>query len=192
MKYLDNKTKIVSTMGPACADKKILKEMIENGVNVCRINFSHGSYEDHQIVIDNIREINRELNIHTGILADLQGPKIRTGLMKGNGFLLKENATIEIGIKDIEGDENQISINYQDFPKDVSAGEFVLVDDGKIKLQILETNNVDRVKAKVIHGGLLTSRKGVNLPNTAISLPCLTPKDLQDLDFALSLTLLSF
>ncbi|MCB0481062.1 MAG: pyruvate kinase [Flavobacteriales bacterium] len=185
MKYLDNKTKIVSTMGPACADKKILKEMIENGVNVCRINFSHGSYEDHQIVIDNIREINRELNIHTGILADLQGPKIRTGLMKGNGFLLKENATIEIGIKDIEGDENQISINYQDFPKDVSAGEFVLVDDGKIKLQILETNNVDRVKAKVIHGGLLTSRKGVNLPNTAISLPCLTPKDLQDLDFAL-------
>lgn len=185
MKYLENKTKIVSTLGPASSDKKTLKEMIQNGVNVCRINFSHGSYEDHQKVIDTIREINRELNIHTGILADLQGPKIRTGKMKGDGVQLVEGANISISTNEVEGDLNGISINYQDFPKDVSPGEFVLVDDGKIKLEIIETNGKDQVMAKVIHGGLLTSRKGVNLPNTAISLPCLTPKDLEDLEFAL-------
>ena len=185
MKYLENKTKIVSTLGPASSDKKTLKEMIQNGVNVCRINFSHGSYEDHQKVIDTIREINRELNIHTGILADLQGPKIRTGKMKGEGLHLAEGAHISISTNEVEGDFNGISINYQDFPKDVSPGEFVLVDDGKIKLEIVETNGKDQVMAKVIHGGLLTSRKGVNLPNTAISLPCLTPKDMEDLEFAL-------
>ena len=185
MKRHKNKTKIVSTIGPASMEKEMLKEMILNGVNVCRINFSHGSYEDHQKVIDNVQEINRELNTHVGILADLQGPKIRTGLMPDGGVFLEDNSELDIINEDSMGSSRQISINYSGFPKDVSQGEFVLVDDGKIKLEILETNHLDKVKARVVHGGKLTSRKGVNLPNTNISLPCLTDKDLKDLEFAL-------
>lgn len=185
MKYLENKTKIVSTIGPASSDKETLKKMIESGVNVCRINFSHGSYEDHQKVIDNIREINRELNVHTGILADLQGPKIRTGIMPEGGAILKDGVEVEITTNEEPGSDKRFCINYPGFPIDVEKGEAILVDDGKIKLEVLNTNAKDLVTAKVIHGGNLTSRKGVNLPNTEISLPCLTEKDRKDLDFAL-------
>lgn len=160
--------------------------MLEEGVNVCRLNFSHGSHEDHEAAIQTIRELNEEMGMNTAILADLQGPKIRTGMMKDNGIELVNGKTVTIVTEDVEGTAEKFSINYKQLPRDSSAGEYILLDDGKLKLEVVSTTNTEII-AKVLHGGILSSRKGVNLPNTKISLPCLTEKDLVDLDFALSL-----
>lgn len=186
---MDRKTKIVATIGPATESKEMLAKIINTGVNVCRINFSHGSHEDHKKVIDNIRELNKETGSYTAILADLQGPKIRVGKIKDNGVELHYGEEIIITSEECVGDASKIYISYQNFPKDVSAGEFILLDDGKLKLEIKSSNNVDEVVAIVRHGGVLSSNKGVNLPNTKISLPCLTPKDLVDLEFALKMNI---
>lgn len=173
-------------MGPATNDKNILRSMIAKGVDVCRLNFSHGTPEDHLRSIRMIREINTEHEyINTGILADLQGPKIRIGKMKEGGAILLNNSKIEITTKETIGDEHRISLSYSQFPQDVHAGEIILLDDGKIQLRVLETNRQDRVICEVVHGGILTSRKGVNLPNTKISTPSLTAEDRENLDFAL-------
>ena len=178
------KTKIVATLGPACADKDTLRSMIKEGVDVCRLNFSHGSHEQKAELIRMIREINDEEGTHAAILGDLQGPKIRVGMMADNQ-VLENGHTVEIVTEEITGTIDKISINYPDFPIDVRPGEKVLLDDGKILLEVMSTNKKDSVKALVIHGGLLSSRKGVNLPNTAISMPSLTTKDIEDLEFAL-------
>ena len=180
-----NKTKIIATVGPASAPEKILEKMIKGGVDLFRINFSHGSYEDVKKVITSIRKLNKKLNTNIGILADLQGPKIRIGKVKNNAIVLKEGATISFTNKECIGDESKLYINYKHFPSDVSIGEHVLINDGKFLLKVIETNSKDLVKAKIIQGGLLSSNKGVNLPNTKISLPCLTEKDIKDLNFAL-------
>jgi len=178
------KTKIIATLGPSSESKDVLLEMIEAGVNVCRLNFSHGSNESKAKVIQTIRDLNDEKGFQTALLADLQGPKIRIGEMEDNQIL--ENGTeVTITTKEKTGDKVSFSINYQQFPQDVKAGELILLDDGKLQLKIVKTNGKDEVIAKVIHGGVLTSNKGVNLPNTKISLPSLTEKDLEDLQFAL-------
>jgi len=182
------KTKIVATIGPSTASKENLRKIIKAGVNVCRINFSHGAYKTHQQVVANINDINRELNLNTAILADLQGPKIRVGEIKDNLLELK-NGEITFTSKECIGTKDAIFISYQNFPKDVSIGEKILLDDGKLILEIIETNKKDKVITKVLSGGVLSSNKGVNLPNTKISLPCLTPKDIEDLNFALSLNI---
>ena len=179
------KTKIVATLGPASSGKQVLKQMLQEGVNVCRLNFSHGSHEDHAAAILTIRELNEEMGMSTAILADLQGPKIRTGMMKDNGIDLVTGKTVTIITEDIEGTAAKFSINYEQLPRDSSPGEFILLDDGKLKLEVISTTDSE-IEAKIIHGGILSSRKGVNLPNTKISLPCLTEKDLIDLDFALA------
>lgn len=179
------KTKIVATMGPASTDKEILRKMFIEGVNVCRLNFSHGSHEVHLQTIKTIRELNDELKGNVAILGDLQGPKIRTGEMEDNGVNLEEGKEVSITTNSLMGTASLFSINYKDLPKDVKKGERILLDDGKLTLEILETNKTDEIKAKVIHGGILSSKKGVNFPNTKISMPCLTPKDLVDLEFAL-------
>ena len=184
---MDRKTKIVATIGPATASKEMLSKIIDAGVNVCRINFSHGTHQDHQEVIENIRQINKEKGLFTAILADLQGPKIRVGEIKDNGAVLKSGKEITITTKKCVGDASKVYISYQNFPKDVAAGEFILLDDGKLKLEVKSSNKKDEVIAVVLHGGVLSSNKGVNLPNTKISLPCLTPKDLKDLAFALQM-----
>ena len=186
---MKRKTKIVATIGPATESKEMLRKIINTGVNVCRVNFSHGSHEDHKKVIDNIRAINKEQGLYTAILGDLQGPKIRVGKIKDNGVELKNGEEIIIISKECEGDAKKVYISYQNFPQDVAPGEFILLDDGKLKLEIKSTNNVDEVIAIVRHGGTLRSNKGVNLPNTKISLPCLTPKDLVDLKFALEMNI---
>ncbi len=178
------KTKIVATLGPASSDKNVLREMLKEGVNVCRLNFSHGSHADHETAITTIRELNDEMGMHTAILADLQGPKIRTGVMTDNGVNLVNGETVTIITEDILGTADRFSINYKQLPQDTKAGEFILLDDGKLKLEVISTTGTE-IKAKIIHGGILSSKKGVNLPNTKISLPCLTEKDLIDLDFAL-------
>ncbi len=185
----NRKTKIVATIGPSTESKEMLKKIIQKGVNVCRINFSHGSHEDHEKVVKHIKEINKELGVFTAILGDLQGPKIRVGKIKDNEVELKYNQEITFTTKECLGNQKKVYISYQNFPKDVSAGENILLDDGKLHLEVKSTNNKDEVVAIVKHGGMLSSNKGVNLPSTKISLPSLTEKDIKDLHFALKMNL---
>lgn len=172
-------------MGPASSPPEVLEEMILAGVNICRINFSHGSYEDVKSIISNIRAINKKLKTNVGILADLQGPKLRIGEVENNSVELNAGKEITITTDKSISTKNRLYITYPQFPKDVAVGDNVLIDDGKLLLKVVSTNGLNEVKAVIIYGGTLTSKKGVNLPNTKISLPCLTEKDLKDLDFAL-------
>lgn len=181
---INKKTKIVATLGPACDDKDIMRAMIRKGVNVFRINFSHADYEEAKGRIRKIRELNEEYGYRTAILADLQGPKLRVGVMKENVFL-KENDVFTFTTHECVGDNEKAFMTYQAFPKDVKAGEHILVDDGKLKFEVISSNEVDEVKTKVLVGGLLSSKKGVNLPNTNVSLPALTEKDKKDAIFAI-------
>jgi pyruvate kinase len=180
-----SKTKIVATMGPASSSREVLEQMIEAGLDVCRINSSHGSYDDHQKVIDTIRLINKEKNTNIAILVDLQGPKLRIGNVENNGVELINGREVTFTTTEVMGTAEKLFMTYQEFPKDVKIGDHILIDDGKLKLTVVETNYEDTVKAVVVNGGTLSSKKGVNLPNTRISLPSLTKKDLLDLDFAL-------
>jgi pyruvate kinase len=180
------RTKIVATLGPASSSAEMIEEMIHAGANVCRINFSHGSYEEMGNLIECIKSVNKKLGSHVAILADLQGPKLRIGVVKNNSIELVSGNTITITTKECIGTAELLYITYPEFPKDVKAGENILIDDGKLLLKVTDTNRTDEVKAVIVHGGVLSSKKGVNLPNTKISLPCLTPKDLADLAFALS------
>ena len=182
---ITKKTKIVATLGPACSDKKTMLKMIEAGVNVFRINFSHADYAIVQKNIDTIRELNEEHNFNTAILADLQGPKLRVGVMKEN--VLKAGDIFTFTTKECIGDDKKAFMTYQNFSKDVKKGEQILVDDGKLLFEVLESNGKDEVRTKVLRGGALKSKKGVNLPNTNISLPALTEKDVKDAHFAIEL-----
>ena len=182
-----NKTKIVATMGPATQDIAVLEQMFKEGLDICRINFSHGDYDAVRQTVANIKTLNKSLNRHVGILGDLQGPKLRIGVMKNNKATLVQGNEIVITTKECEGDEHKIYITYPQFPQDVKVGETVLIDDGKIHLRVNDTNGKDEVRCSILVGGDLSSKKGVNLPNTKISLPCLTMKDLRDLDVALEL-----
>jgi pyruvate kinase len=179
------KTKIVATLGPASAKKEVLKEMILSGLNVCRLNFSHGSYDDHAASIKLIRDLNEELGQNVAILADLQGPKIRTNEMENNGVLLDVGQDIKVLVEKVVGNNERFSINYAKLPQDVKSGERILLDDGKIVLEVKSTDGKSEIVCTVIQGGILSSKKGVNFPNTKISLPSLTEKDQLDLEFAL-------
>ena len=177
---IDKKTKIVATLGPACSSKEVLTKMILAGVDVFRINFSHADYAAVKDVICTIRELGKSLGTSTAILADLQGPKIRIGIMKADVIVEPgDNITFYTG-DEFEGTKKKVYINYNGFPKDVNPGEQILLDDGKLILEVLETNRDNEVKAKVIQGGPLKSNKGLNLPNTKLSLPALTSKDKED------------
>ena len=180
------KTKIVATLGPASSSKETLIQMFREGVNVCRVNFSHGKHEDHAAVIKLIREINDEIGSNVGVLADLQGPKIRVGQIENNGVELIAGNKLTITTKECVGTKDKVYLTYSSFPTDVAVGDLLLLDDGKLKLEVLKTDGVSEVETKIIFGGILSSNKGVNLPNTKISLPCLTEKDRIDLEFALS------
>lgn len=182
-----NRTKIVATLGPASSSPEMLEEMAKAGTDVFRINFSHGDYEAVKQQVKHIRELNRKLGIHCSILGDLQGPKLRIGEVENNSALLEEGAELVFTTEKVIGNASRVFMTYTQFPKDVKAGETVLIDDGKLVLEVVATNQKDEVRAVVRHGGILSSKKGVNLPNTKISLPCLTEKDLTDLKFALSM-----
>lgn len=181
---MKNKAKIVATLGPSSSDKETMIAMAKAGLNVFRVNFSHGDHATHRKTIRLAKEINEELDTNLAVLADLQGPKLRIGDVKEDQFLEK-GKILEFTRQPCLGDVNRVHMNYEQFAQDVKAGERVLLDDGKLILNIIETNGVDSVKATVVQGGHLKSKKGVNLPNTKISLPCLTPKDLADLEVAL-------
>ena len=180
-----NKTKIIATLGPSSTSKTKIKSLIQAGVNVFRVNFSHAIHSEIKQTVKDIRDVSSLLNRHISVLGDLQGPKIRLGIVE-EGVIIKKGDTISITTKIIEqGNGALVSINYPDFPKDVSENETVLIDDGKLILKVIKTNNVNLVEAKVIQGGALKSKKGVNLPNTNISLPALTDKDKKDALFAI-------
>ena len=180
------RTKIVATLGPACNSKTKLKNLIRAGVNVFRINFSHATYDEVDHYIEIIKELNKELDSNVAVLADLQGPKIRLGNMHSN-VSIKKGEIISFDCKShFIGDKSKASISYSDFAKDVKKGDKVLVDDGKLIFEVLSTDKKSIVKLKNIQGGIILSRKGINLPSTKISTPSITEKDKKDLFFAIS------
>ena len=186
-KYL-KKTKIIATLGPASSEKEVILQMIQAGVDVFRINFSHADYDLVKRNVDLIRELNKEYGFSVGILGDLQGPKLRVGVVK-EGSYLNPGDILTFTNEKIEGNSQKVYMTYQKFPQDVKAGERILIDDGKLVLEVTESNNIDTVKAVTIQGGPLSSKKGVNLPNTNVSLPALTEKDIEDANFMLDLEL---
>ena len=181
------KTKIVATLGPSTSTKAVLKQMLEAGANVFRVNFSHANYDDVKKRITMIRELNDKYGYNASILADLQGPKLRVGIMGVEVVVSKGDKISFCTGEEFEGNSERVYMNYDSFPKDVKKGERILLDDGKLIFEVVETNGENEVKTKVIQGGPLRSRKGVNLPNTNISLPALTEKDIKDAIFACEL-----
>ena len=182
------KTKIIATLGPASSSKEVMLNMVKAGVDVFRINFSHADYDLVRTNVNTIREINQEFGFTVSILGDLQGPKLRVGVVK-EGSYLNPGDILTFTNERIEGDSKKVYMTYQKFPQDVKVGERILIDDGKLVLEVIETNEIDTVKAKTIQGGPLSSKKGVNLPNTNVSLPALTEKDIEDANFILDLEL---
>src|SRR5210317_1967374 len=181
---ISNNTKIVATLGPASWHKEVMMDMIKAGVNVFRVNFSHGDHETHRRTIRLIKEINQEFNCKVAVLADLQGPKLRIGDVE-EGAVIIEGDTLTFTTNKVDGTAELVYMNYEQFPSDVNAGERILMDDGKLMCEVVETNKKDTVVTRVIQGGPLKSKKGVNLPNTKVSLPCLTKKDLEDVVVAM-------
>jgi pyruvate kinase len=180
-----NKAKIVATLGPASSDYKTMIAMVNAGVNVFRINFSHS---DHPTAVENIkkvRKLNKEFDQNIAVLADLQGPKLRIGEVE-EGATLQPGDELSFTNKKVKGSAKEVFMTYQQFASDVKVGDRIMIDDGKLLLETIASNGIDKVKAKVLQGGPLNSRKGVNLPNTRISLPCLTEKDLADLEVAMA------
>ena len=179
------KTKIVATLGPASSDRDTIKQMMVAGVNVFRINFSHADFDAAKQRIQLIRDLNKELGYNVGVLADLQGPKLRVGKMKDGVVVETGDRVVFTTEKNEEGTADHVYMNYQSFPKDVKAGERILLDDGKLIFEVESTDGQSEVIASVVQGGPLKSNKGVNLPNTEVSLPALTEKDVKDAVFAI-------
>lgn len=178
-----NKTKIVATIGPASSNKEMLKALAIEGVDVFRLNFSHGKHEDHLKVINFVREINAELGTHIALLQDLQGPKIRVNDVEP-GVEITVGEQITITTNQLLGNKNIVSTSYEGLPRDVKVGDMILIDDGKIELKVKEIKGVE-VVCTVIYGGPLKPRKGINLPFSKVTAPSLTEKDFTDLEFGL-------
>jgi len=174
------KTKIVCTIGPATKEVETLKQLILAGMNVARINFSHGSYEDQKVYIDAVKKAREELNMPVALLLDTQGPEIRTGVLEQMPIELKAHDIFTLVNEDIVGNKQRVSISYKELYKDIKEGAQILIDDGKIELQVKEIKGKD-VVCEVTNGGMLGNRKSINLPGTHVNLPSLKEKDIQDL-----------
>ena len=185
MQQINSQTKIIATLGPASSTREIILKMVNAGVDVFRLNFSHSTRAAHLKLIHIIQDLNLEFDTHVSILADLQGPKLRVGVIENNLLNLEKDNSITFVTEKCIGTKNHIYMSYQKFPQDVNVGETILIDDGKIKLEVTETNKSNTVKAKVIYGGPLSSNKGLNLPDTNVSLPCLSKEDISNAIFAL-------
>lgn len=185
MNLSERRTKIVCTIGPATNTREKIKELVLAGMNVVRLNFSHGSHDDHKKVIDHIRSVAAELNYNIPILMDLQGPKIRVGTMKEGGQLIEAGKYVTLTPDDVEGSSEIIPIDYPNLVDDAKQGDTILMDDGLLELKIVKKGDSD-LTAIVVVGGLLKSRKGVNLPNVKISISSITEKDYEDLEFGLT------
>ena len=182
-KQKHHKTKIVATVGPACETYDQLKNLVIAGVNVFRLNFSHGSHEDKKKIIDNIRGINKELNCSVAILGDLQGPKLRVGEIENNRLEVKEGDILTFTNTKCVGTLEKIYVSYPNLAGDVVVGNTIMIDDGKIEVMVHSVEANGDVKVKVTLGGIISSKKGINLPDTKISLPAMTEKDLEDAAF---------
>ena len=180
------KTKIIATLGPASSSKEMIKKLIKSGVDVLRVNFSHATHDEVERIVENVNDLRKELGSNVTLLGDLQGPKIRIGELEKD-IELKKNQSLSIcsNLSESNG-VDKIFISYPSFAKDVNPGENILVDDGKLIFKVISTNNKDTVDIKVVQEGVLKSRKGVNLPNTKISQPALTEKDIDDAKFAVN------
>ena len=176
------KTKIVCTLGPATNDVEIMKQLIQNGMDAARINFSHGTYETHVETIAKLKQAREELNAPIPLILDTKGPEIRVKTFKEDKVRLEEDATFTLTTREVEGDVNIVSVTYADLPKDVHRGSRILIDDGLIELKVEDITETD-VVCKVVNGGVVKSRKGVNLPGVEVNLPSLMEKDIEDLKF---------
>ena len=178
------KTKIIATLGPASSSKEMIKKLIKSGVDVLRVNFSHATHDEVERIVEDVNDLRKELGSNVTLLGDLQGPKIRIGELE-NDIELKKNQSLSIcsNLSESNGID-KIFISYPSFAKDVKPGENILVDDGKLIFKVISTNKKDTVDIKVVQEGVLKPRKGVNLPNTKISQPALTEKDIDDAKFA--------
>ena len=176
------KTKIVCTLGPATNDVEIMKQLIHNGMDAARINFSHGTYETHAETIAKLKQAREELNAPIPLILDTKGPEIRVKTFKEDKVRLEEDATFTLTTREVEGDVNIVSVTYADLPKDVHRGSRILIDDGLIELKVEDITETD-VVCKVVNGGVVKSRKGVNLPGVEVNLPSLMEKDIEDLKF---------
>ena len=181
---LRKKTKIVCTMGPSSDNIETLRELMLSGMDVARLNFSHGNHEEQLGRINNIKMLREELGLNTAILLDTKGPEIRTGVFKDGKVEVKEGQTFTLTTNDIEGTEECVSVTYDELPGDVSVGNSILIDDGLIELKVQSKTDTDIV-CKVVNGGVIGSRKGINLPNVKVNLPGITPKDREDIIFGL-------
>lgn len=178
------KTKIICTMGPNTRNKECLRQLALNGMNIARLNFSHGDYEEHKQTIERIKEIRKELDLPIAILLDTKGPEIRVGTLKDDKIMLKEGDTVTLTTEEVEGDEHLIPITYKELPQDVLEGNRILLDDGLLELSVLSCTDTT-ITCKVIAGGLLSSKKGVNVPNVKVNLPAITEKDKDDIAFGI-------
>jgi pyruvate kinase len=183
IKHIDHKTKIVATVGPACDTYEGLLALVRAGVNVFRLNFSHGSHEDKLGIIENIRKINSTQPYNISILGDLQGPKLRVGEIENNALPVKEGDILTFVNEKCVGTMEKIYVSYPNLAGDVKVGNKIMIDDGKIEVQVKEVTKEGHVRVAVTMGGVISSKKGINLPDTKISLPALTEKDLADLEF---------
>ncbi|PLX89541.1 MAG: pyruvate kinase [Desulfuromonas sp.] len=179
------RTKIVATIGPASSSNEQIEALMAAGVDVFRLNFSHGRHADKKIIIDCIRTLSRKIKRAVAILGDLQGPKIRTGLMKDGEMVLQANAEVTITAREVLGAEGLIPTTYKKLPDDVVRGNRILLDDGLMELEVLGSSSSE-VKCRVISGGVLKDRKGINLPGVKVSAPALTEKDIKDLEFCIA------
>ena len=176
------RTKIVCTIGPASETEEVLKKMIIAGMNVARMNFSHGTHEEHARRIATVRKVAKELGKNVAIMLDTKGPEIRLGVFEKEPVLLHTGDEFTLTTKDILGNASCVSVSYEDLPKDVSVGSKILLSDGLIELEVLEVTDTD-VRCRIVNGGELKSRKGVNLPGTRVNLPSLTDDDIKDILF---------
>lgn len=181
-----HRTKIVATVGPACDTYEKLLELVKCGVNVFRLNFSHGSHEDKKKIIDHLRRLNETEPYNVAILGDLQGPKLRVGEMENGGLEINKGDVLTFTSKEkVVGTKEKIYVSYPNLHADVKVGDKILIDDGKLEVVVIDITADDEVKVAVTYGGMLLPKKGVNLPDTAISLPAMTEKDIIDLAFIL-------
>lgn len=178
------KTKIVSTIGPASESPEILKQLIEAGINVARLNFSHGDFDEHGKRIKNIRRVSKDLNTEVAIMLDTKGPEIRTGDLKEDSVQLKAGNTLTLTTEQILGDESKIAITYDKLPADVNIGSTILLNDGLIELTVTAKSETE-IECRIVNGGEIRSRRGVNVPGVRVSLPGITDKDAKDIVFGI-------
>ncbi|MEA3206133.1 MAG: pyruvate kinase, partial [Verrucomicrobiota bacterium] len=183
---LSKRTKIVATIGPASDSEEMLRRLIDSGMDVARLNFSHRAAEVAKPLVERIRKVADEMGVFVGILGDLRGPRIRVGEMENGSIELERGKKVILTSENIIGTPAKMAVSFKGLHRDVAAGSIVLLDDGNIELQVQEIRAAGDVVCEIVRGGELKSNKGVNLKNRLVSLPSLTTKDYQDLDFAVS------